>query len=164
LVSGYHKSRLTPDFRRDIVWQALWQYYFRHLVPADGCVLDLGCGYGNFINHVVARRRIAIDLWSEFPKFIAPGVETVVGGVTDLDFVQDGAVDFAFASNLFEHIPQTEFSRTLDALRRKLSSRGTLTILQTQLSLCLPGILRRLHPYRCLLACQPHRFPDGTRI
>jgi SAM-dependent methyltransferase len=100
------------------------------LVPADGCVLDLGCGYGNFINHVVARRRIAIDSWSEFPKFIAPGVETVVGGVTDLDFVQDGAVDFAFASNLFEHIPQTEFSRTLDALRRKLSSRGTLTILQ----------------------------------
>jgi len=30
------------------------------------CVLDLGCGYGDFINNVVARRRIAVDSWSIF--------------------------------------------------------------------------------------------------
>jgi hypothetical protein len=39
-------------------------------------------------------------------------------------------VDFAFASNLFEHVPQSNFAQTLDALRGKLSARGTLTILQ----------------------------------
>ncbi len=127
---SYHESRLTPDPKRDVVWQALWRFYFCHRVPSDGCVLDLGSGYGNFINSVQARRRIALDMWPEFTRFLAPGIESRVGPVTDLGFLEDGAVDFAFASNLFEHIPQADFGRALAELRPKLSSRGTLTILQ----------------------------------
>jgi len=127
---GYHASRLTPDIKRDVTWQALWRFHFRQMVPRDGCVLDLGCGYGSFINNVVARRRIAIDSWPDFPRHVAPGVETIVGSVTELDVLPDDAVDFGFASNLFEHLTQAQFARVLDGLRHKLSSRGTLTILQ----------------------------------
>ena len=127
---SYHDSRLTPDARRDVVWQALWRFYFSRLVPADGCVLDLGAGYGNFINHVVAKRRIALDVWPDFPRHLAPGVEAIVAPVTDLHVLADGSVDFAFASNLFEHIPQETFARVLDSLRPKFSARGTLNILQ----------------------------------
>jgi SAM-dependent methyltransferase len=128
--SGYHNSRLPPDVRRDVVWQALWKFYFSRLVPVDGCVLDLGCGYGNFINNVVAKRRIAIDCWPEFPRYINPGVETIVGSVTDLSAVPDGVVDFGFASNVFEHMSQADFGKVLADLRKKLSTRGTLTIMQ----------------------------------
>ena len=127
---SYHESRLTHDPKRDVVWQALWRFYFSHRVPADGCVLDLGAGFGNFINSVRARRRIALDAWPEFTRFLAPGIESHVGPVTDMDFLEDGAVDFALASNLFEHIPQVDFGRVLAGLRRKLSARGTLTIVQ----------------------------------
>jgi SAM-dependent methyltransferase len=127
---GYHESRLTPDIRRDATWRALWRLHFCRTVPADGCVLDLGCGYGSFINNVVARRRIAIDSWSNFPRFIAPSVETIVGDVTELTVLQDDSVDFAFASNLFEHLTQAQFAQVLDGLRHKLSARGTLTILR----------------------------------
>jgi hypothetical protein len=130
MSDGYHASRFAADPRRDVLWRALWQYHFRHLVPPDGCVLDLGCGWGNFINHVVARRRIALDCWEEFPRHLAPGIEAVLGKVTDLAGIEDGAVDFAFASNLFEHLAQDEFVAALAALRPKLSARGTLTILQ----------------------------------
>jgi SAM-dependent methyltransferase len=127
---SYHDSRLTPDAKRDVVWQALWRFHFNRMVPTDGCVLDLGSGYGNFINHVEAKRRIALDVWPEFPRFLAPGVEAVVGPVTDMGFLAEGSVDFAFASNLFEHIPQEAFVRVLDGLRPKLSDRGTINILQ----------------------------------
>ena len=130
LNSGYHESRLTADPKRDVVWRALWQHHFSRLIGNEDCVLDLGCGYGSFINQVIARRRIALDAWNEFPAFLAPGIEAVIGDVTDLGFLPDGGVDFAFASNLFEHIPQCEFGRVLDALRGKLSTRGTITILQ----------------------------------
>ena len=54
----------------------------------------------------------------------------MVGDVTQLDYLPDCGVDYAFASNLFEHIPQSGFARVLDTLRGKLSARGTLTILQ----------------------------------
>jgi SAM-dependent methyltransferase len=130
LNTGYHGSRLTLDPRRDVLWQTLCRHYFKRLIPADACVLDLGCGYGNFINNVVARRRIAIDSWPDFPHYLDPEVEAVVGSVTDLDFLQDGSVDFAFASNLFEHLTQTDFATVLASLRRKLSPTGELTILQ----------------------------------
>jgi SAM-dependent methyltransferase len=130
LSSQYHESRLKADPKRDVVWKALWDFHFKQRIESDDCVLDLGCGYGNFINQVVARRRIALDAWNDFPSYLDPAVEAVVGGVTDLAFLPDAGVDFAFASNLFEHIPQSDFAQVLDRLRSKLSGRGCLTILQ----------------------------------
>ena len=130
MSSAYHDSRLAFDPKRQVVWDALWRYYFRRLVPADGCVLDLGCGYGDFINAVEARRRIALDLWDGFPAHLKPGIESVVAPVTDLTKIEEASVDFAFASNLFEHISQADFATTLDALRSKLTKRGSLAILQ----------------------------------
>jgi SAM-dependent methyltransferase len=129
-AADYHASRLTQDSRRDVLWETLWRHYFRALVDSDDCVLDLGAGYGNFINAVTARRRIAVDAWDGFPAYLAPGVEHRVGSVTDLDFLDSGAVDFAFASNLFEHLTKDEFAIVLSVLRRKLSAKGTLTIVQ----------------------------------
>jgi len=130
MSAGYRESRLPPDQRRDVLWRTLWSAYFSQRVPHDSCVLDLGSGYGQFINNAVARRRIAIDSWPDFTRHLAPGVEAIVGEVTDLSRIEDGAVDFAFASNLFEHLTQADLARVLEGLRAKLSANGTLTILQ----------------------------------
>lgn len=130
MSGGYHASRLPHDVRRDVVWKALWQYYFRHRIAPDACVLDLGAGYASFINNVVARRRIAVDLWPGLADHVAPGVETIIAPVTDLSGIADGTVDFAFASNLFEHLPQDVLLATLGEVRRTLAAGGTITILQ----------------------------------
>lgn len=130
MSDGYHHSRLKQDDRRTVVWRALWRYHFRHHISPDDCVLDLGCGYGDFVNNVVARRRLAVDTWGGMPAHVAPGVEAHVGPVTDLAWIEDGSVDYAFASNLFEHLTQDDFAACLTALRSKLSPRGVLTILQ----------------------------------
>jgi len=50
--------------------------------------------------------------------------------VTDLTAIDDESFDFVFASNLFEHISQSDFATTLDGLRVKLTERGRLAILQ----------------------------------
>jgi SAM-dependent methyltransferase len=130
VTSRYHETRLDFDPKRDVVWESLWRFYFCKLISPNDCVLDLGCGYGNFINNVVARRRIAIDSWEGFLTYVDPPIERVVGSVTDLNFIEDGAVDFAFASNLFEHLSRTDFASVLETLRRKLAADGTLNILQ----------------------------------
>ena len=129
-VDGYHASRLVFDPRRDTLWRALWRYRFSAMVTPTDCVLDLGAGYCNFINAASAARRVAVDAWSGFANFAAPGVETFVAPVTELGFLKDSTVDFAFASNLFEHLTRVEFTATLAALHRKLSPRGTLTLVQ----------------------------------
>ena len=127
---AYFQTRLAFDSRREVLWQTLYRYYFSRLIEPQHCVLELGAGYGHFINQVTARKRIALDQWDEFPSYLGPGVEFQVRDVTDLSFLESGSVDFAFASNLFEHISQEDFARVLAQLKRALSNSGTLNILQ----------------------------------
>ncbi len=63
-------------------------------------------------------------------KYLAPDVVPKIGSVTDLSSVEDGSVDFVFASNLFEHLRQDEFAVVLQQFRTKLKPGGTLNILQ----------------------------------
>jgi SAM-dependent methyltransferase len=130
LIDAYHETRLAPDPRRAPVWKALWRYYFRHRIAPSDRVLDLGSGYGDFINNVVAARRVAIDLWPGFAAHLDEDVEAIVGPVSDLSRIAEGSIDYAFASNLFEHLTQQEFAEILSSLRTKLSPTGSLTIVQ----------------------------------
>ncbi len=93
-------------------------------------MLELGAGYGHFINQVAARRRIALDLWPGFTSYLQPGIEGRVGSITDLSFLQPSSVNFVFASNVFEHVSQEDFASVLDQLQRVLVKDGTLNILQ----------------------------------
>lgn len=127
---GYHGSRLAEDPKRAIVWKSLWRYYFQKRIGSEDMVLDLGCGYGDFINNVRSRHRVALDQWEDFPKYLESDVRPIVAPVTDLSTIEDGSIDYAFASNLFEHISQAAFGEVLSQLKCKISSRGTLAILQ----------------------------------
>ena len=133
---NYHEARFSPDARREVLWSSLWKYYFSRLISAHDRVLDLGCGYGNFINQVQAGERIAIDSWPGFPQHLSPGVKVHVRDVTDIGFLEEGSIDFAFASNLFEHLPRRDFQDFLEKFRTKLSARGTLNILQPNYRYC----------------------------
>ena len=126
----YFETRFAEDPRREVLWRTLVSHYFQRQIAPESCVLELGSGYGNFINNVRAARRIAQDQWPDFAKHLAPGVESHAGPVTNLSFLADNSVDFAFASNLFEHISQQDFASVLAQLRPKLKRTGTLTLLQ----------------------------------
>jgi ubiquinone/menaquinone biosynthesis C-methylase UbiE len=127
---AYHKTRFASDDRREALWKTLCESYFNRLIPPDATVLELGAGYCNFINNIRCKRRFAVDMWPGIQDAAQPGVRTIVGSVTDLSFVPDASVDFAFASNLFEHLAQADFALTLCELRRTLSRGGSLNILQ----------------------------------
>jgi len=127
---SYHESRFAFDERREILWRTLCRAYFQKLVPRDGCVMELGAGYGHFINNIEAARRIALDIWPGMAGYVKPPVEARVGSAADLSWLEDGSVDFAFASNLFEHLERGELVNLLEQLRRKLTPAGTLNILQ----------------------------------
>ena len=128
--TGYHQTRFEYDKRRETLWRSLYDFYFKRWIRKDDCVLELGAGYGHFINNIEARRRIALDIWSEMPNYLQPGIESHVGSVTDLSFLQDGSVDFAFASNLFEHITRDDLAAVVHQLKNKLTEQGLLCLLQ----------------------------------
>jgi ubiquinone/menaquinone biosynthesis C-methylase UbiE len=129
-MKDYHHTRLVYDKRRNLLWKTLCETYFQRYVGPEDCVLELGAGYGDFINHIRCKRRIAVDAWDGMTEYLQPGIEAHVCSVTDLGVIEDNSVDFAFASNLFEHLTQAQFAQALHALRSKLKKGGTLNILQ----------------------------------
>ena len=129
-IKSYHETRLPYDSKREILWKTLCRYYFQPLIAPDACVLELGAGYGHFINNIRCAKRIAVDQWAGLKEHLAPDVVARIGSVTDLSSVEDGSVDFVFASNLFEHLRQDEFAVVLQQVRTKLKPGGTLNILQ----------------------------------
>ena len=100
LYDAYFKTRFGFDPRRDVVWREVVRWIQQHYIPADARVLDLGAGYCNFINNVTAKERHAVDVFSRFPEYAAPGVITHVGSVTELPFFQEDQFDVAFARSV----------------------------------------------------------------
>src|SRR5215469_9136784 len=130
IEDAYHSTRFPFNQKREVLWRALWKFYFSKYISPLDCVFELGCGYGHFINNVLAKRRIALDTWPGFLDYLSTGVEGHVGSVLSLAFLEESSVDFAFASNLFEHLTKDDFVIVLDQLRPKLTSKGKLAIVQ----------------------------------
>ena len=130
MTSVYHEVRLPHDPARNVLWGALWRYYFSQLIGPNDCVLDIGCGHGAFINSVVARKRIGLDSWPDIPAYLQEGVQPIIGSAVEVGELVKEPVDFAFASNLFEHLTQPDLMTLLGGVRKILSPRGTLNIIQ----------------------------------
>lgn len=121
------------------VWKILVEDYFQRWVSAEDTVLDLGCGYGEFLNHLHCARRIGVDLNPDSPEFLHPGIEFHPGSVVDLGFLPAESVDVVFTSNVLEHLAdKDEVEQLLREARRVLKRGGHLIALGPNLRF-LPG-------------------------
>jgi SAM-dependent methyltransferase len=113
------------------IWQILCRDFFQRYVDPQWTMLDLGAGYCEFINNINCARKIAVDLNPEVARFAQPGVEVLLARSDDLRMLDDGSIDGVFASNFFEHLPNTDiFLATLRESARVLRPGGRLLILQ----------------------------------
>ena len=126
----YFETRFGYLERRGVLWRTLYRYHFSRLIKPTFHVLDLGAAYCDFINAVQCERRTAVDVWDGMTQYTVEGVTVRIQSVTDLDFLDPQSVDFALASNLFEHLSQSDLTVCLKALREKLKPGGTLAIIQ----------------------------------
>jgi hypothetical protein len=58
------------DYRKE-VWSVLVDDWFGKYIRTTDAVLDLGCGYGEFINTIRCREKFAMDLNPDAPGFLA---------------------------------------------------------------------------------------------
>ena len=96
--SGFEKYR-------NEVWKILLDKFFTKWVAQEATILDLGCGYGEFINQANAKVKHAMDL--------NPRTRELLNG--DVIFheqdcslpwpFEKNSLDLIFTSNFFEHLP-----------------------------------------------------------
>jgi SAM-dependent methyltransferase len=126
------------DYRRQ-VWTALVSGWFARYVTSGDRVLDLGSGYGEFINTVRCRDKLAMDLNPDAPRFLNPDVRFLQQDCAERWPLADESLDVVFTSNFFEHLPdKTALGRTLDEVRRCLRRGGRLVALGPNIKY-LPG-------------------------
>jgi len=112
------------------IWKVLVRSCFQKWVAPAAVVLDLGCGFGEFLNHVRCARRIGIDVNPDAAKHLEAGIEYHAGDVRNLPQLPDGSVDVVFTSNLMEHLPsKDDVAKMVREARRVLKSGGQLIAL-----------------------------------
>jgi SAM-dependent methyltransferase len=123
----YHRRFIRTAAYRNRVWQILTREFFNQWVKPDATVLDLGCGYGEFINNIPAGRKLAMDLNPDAPKHLAKNVEFLHQDCSAPWPLPENSLDVVFTSNFFEHLPDKEcLSRTLRHILRALKPGGRL--------------------------------------
>jgi SAM-dependent methyltransferase len=140
-VQRIYRHRFDEADRRakSEVWRVVVEDGLARWIPANATVLDIGCGYGEFLNHVRCARRIGVDLNPDSRAALAKEIEFHVGDVRDLSFLPDASVDVAFTSNLIEHLPSKQDVELLfREARRVLKPGGHVIALGPNLRF-LPG-------------------------
>lgn len=133
---AYHRTRFQPDPRRHVLWQTLVACVFQKEIPPEAFVLELGGGYGEFINAVKARRRLAVDIWPGMLLHLDAGVEGLISSITQLGSLPENSVDYVFSSNCFEHVSQQDLVECLTQLRRKMKPGAMISIVQPNFKYC----------------------------
>jgi SAM-dependent methyltransferase len=114
----------TRAYRAD-VWRILIADFFRKFIRPTDAVLDLGCGFGEFINHVTCQKKFAMDLNPDSGAALAPDVTFLKQNCSDLWQLPDASLDVVFTSNFLEHLPnKNALSQTLEQARRCLRPSG----------------------------------------
>ena len=117
------------EYRKSI-WAVLIGDFFQRYVSASDAVLDLGCGYGEFINQVPCREKFAMDLNPDAPKWLAKDVKFFLQDCSAPWPLPPGSLDAVFTSNFFEHLPDKDaLGRTLDQICQSLKPGGRLIAL-----------------------------------
>jgi SAM-dependent methyltransferase len=133
------RFRENQDYRRQ-VWAALLQDFFQRYVKASDAVLDLGCGYGEFINQVQCGKKYAMDLNPTTAKCLDSSVTFCQQDCSKEWQVPAKSLNVIFTSNFFEHLPdKAALGRTFDEIWRCLAPGGCLIAMGPNIKY-LPGL------------------------
>src|SRR5215472_5997216 len=106
---------------RDKVWKVLLKDFFSRYTGSARSVLDLGCGYGEFINNVQVDQRYAMDMNPRTKNLLNPAVQFLEQDCSRTWPLASESLDLIFTSNFFEHLPDKHaLARTLSEVYRCL--------------------------------------------
>lgn len=109
LLSNKYRLRFNKmKHYRNGVWEILCSQFFAKYIPDDSTVLDLGAGWGEFINNVQARKKFAMDLNSDTKQHLEKDITLLHQDCSSEWQVESNSLDVIFTSNFLEHLPDKE--------------------------------------------------------
>ena len=132
-----YQRRFSADIEfRKKMWSVLCKDFFQKYIPKEAVILEVAAGYCEFINNIVGKRKIALDLNPDVKKFASGDVEVVLADSINMLKVADNSCDVVFISNFLEHLKKEDIVKTVKEVHRVLRIDGKLLILQPNIRFC----------------------------
>jgi ubiquinone/menaquinone biosynthesis C-methylase UbiE len=127
---NYFKTRYSEDYRRDYVWKKIIKDLAKHICFYDN-VLDLGAGYGSFINNISCKNKWAIDKNPKTKDFLNNDVNFVLKSILeDTKGLPESYFDCVFMSNFLEHFSDEELDIIINKVKKVLKPFGKIVVIQ----------------------------------
>jgi len=105
LKDEYQLRFSKAEVYRDKVWKILCSEYFNIFVSTEAYVLDLGCGWGEFINNIRAAKKYAMDLNPDAATHLTKDILFLHQDCSQQWQLRSESLDIVFTSNFIEHLP-----------------------------------------------------------
>ena len=135
LTKLYEKRFSGHEQYRIKVWKILISKFFSKWIESNDHILDLGCGYGEFINQVDVAVRHGMDLNAKSKELLDDNVNFHQQDCSKPWDIEPNSLDLVFTSNFFEHLPNKEsLDRTMTEIRKALKPRGRIIAMGPNIS------------------------------
>lgn len=104
LRDEYQIRFLKNQKYRNNIWMILCSGYFNRIVPSEAHVLDLGCGWGEFINNIEAAEKYAMDLNPDAENHLNKDIHFIHQNCSQEWEIPSDSLDIVFTSNFLEHL------------------------------------------------------------
>jgi hypothetical protein len=138
-MEKYFETRMSQAHRAGAaeIWRIIAADILRQVGHPIRSAIDIGAGYGDFINGVELEERWALDQWEGMPAHLAQGVNSVVGDILAKQAaVPQRHFDLCFLSNVLEHFDLDQGKKILGSVRSMLKPGGSVAILQPNFTYC----------------------------
>lgn len=109
---------------RTEVWKVLISKFFSRYIEPDFRVLDLGCGYGEFINNIQCAAKYGMDLNPRVRQYLAADVRFLEQNCSEPWNLPSESLELVFTSNFFEHLPSRKSLDDALAEAKRCLKRG----------------------------------------
>tara|TARA_B100000989_G_scaffold284670_1_gene251684 strand:+ start:2437 stop:3096 length:660 start_codon:yes stop_codon:yes gene_type:complete len=135
LTQIYEKRFNGHENYRNQVWKILTCEFFSKWTEKCYHILDLGCGYGEFINHAKCDVRHAMDLNPKTKSLLDNKIIFHEQDCSKPWKIDPNSLDLIFTSNFFEHLHNKEcLDRTMSEIKRALKTGGRLIAMGPNIS------------------------------
>jgi SAM-dependent methyltransferase len=125
--------------RKNAIWRVICSDFLQRFVREEDTVIDVASGYGEFLNNIRARRKIAVDLNPDAAHHLNEGTTFHLCPATTMAGTIGTPADVVFTSNFLEHLPDKATLETfLEQVRLSLKPGGRFMVLGPNLRY-LPG-------------------------
>jgi len=131
----YEKRFSGHEDYRNGVWKILLKEFFIKWIRSTDHILDLGCGYGEFINNTKCEVRHAMDLNPKTKSLLDKGIIFHQQDCSKSWEIEPNSLDLVFTSNFFEHLPNKDsLDRTVGEIKKALKPGGRLIAMGPNIS------------------------------